>query len=47
MCEIEQLAIKTKRSKTCIYNLARKLGRVPTEEEVLNRKNGRPRKYFK
>lgn len=41
----DELASKTKRSKVVIYKLARKLGRVPTEEEILNRSVGRPRKY--
>jgi hypothetical protein len=39
------LAKKTGRSRMAIYNLAKKLGRLPTEEEVLSQKVGRPRKY--
>lgn len=35
----------TGRSKVVIYRLARKLGRLPTVEEVMNRKTGRPKKY--
>ena len=42
---INILAEKTGRSRMTIYSLARKLGRLPTEEEVLNQKRGRPRKY--
>lgn len=45
MSPVEELAKKTNRSKVVIYNLAKKLGRLPTEKEVLERKNGRPRKY--
>lgn len=43
---ILEIAEATGKSKVTIYKLARKFGRVPTIEEVLNRKNGRPRKYF-
>ena len=39
ICEI------TGKSKCAIYNLARKLGRLPTVEEALTQKVGRPRKY--
>ena len=42
---LEELAKKTNRCNSAIYRLARKLGRLPTEEEVLNRQVGRPRKY--
>lgn len=42
---VEELAKKTNRCNSAIYRLARKLGRLPTEEEVLNRQVGRPRKY--
>lgn len=41
---IIELAKKTNRSRGVIYKLARRFNRLPTEEEVLNRKNGRPRK---
>jgi hypothetical protein len=37
---------KTGRSEITIYKTARKLGRIPTAQEVLNRKAGRPRKYL-
>lgn len=47
MTDIEELAKKTNRSYVVVYKVARKLGRVPTEEEILNRKPGRPRKYVK
>lgn len=43
---ILEIAKATGKSKVVVYKLARKFGRVPTIEEVLNRKNGRPRKYF-
>lgn len=39
---VEQIASETGRSKVTIYKLAKRLGRIPTKEEVLNRKNGRP-----
>lgn len=42
---VQELIDKTGRSKTAIYRLAKKLGRLPTVEEILNRKNGRPNKY--
>ena len=42
---IEILAEKAGKTKQAIYYLARKLGRLPTEEEVMSVKNGRPRKY--
>lgn len=42
---VQELMKLTGRSKTTIYKLASKLGRLPTVEEVLNRPNGRPRKY--
>lgn len=43
---IDELVKKTGKSKVTIYKVARKLGRIPTEEEVLNRSVGRPRKYY-
>lgn len=42
---LEELSKKTGKSRTVIYRLAKKLGRTPTEEEVMQRKNGRPSKY--
>lgn len=45
MREVEELAKKTNRSTAVIYRVAKRLGRLPTVEEVLNRKHGRPRKY--
>ena len=47
---VEELAKKTGRSRVTIYNIMKKLNeqgiyRLPTEEEVLSRKAGRPRKY--
>lgn len=44
---VEELAKKCNRSYVVIYKLAKRLGRLPTEEEVLNRKVGRPIKYYK
>ena len=43
---IDELAEKTGKSKVTIYKVARRLGRIPTIEEVMNRQNGRPKKYF-
>lgn len=43
---IDELAEVTGRSRVTIYKVARRLGRIPTIEEVLNRKNGRPKKYY-
>jgi predicted transcriptional regulator len=47
---VNALAKKTRRSRVTIYKIMRELQnkgvhRLPTEEEVLNRKPGRPRKY--
>lgn len=43
---VDELSLKTNRSKVVIYRIAKKLGRLPTYEEVINRKNGRPKKYY-
>lgn len=43
---VEELARETGKSKVVIYRIAKRLGRLPTTEEVLNRKNGRPKKYY-
>lgn len=43
--EIKELAEKCKKSEMSIYRLAKKLGRLPTEQEVLTVKRGRPQKY--
>lgn len=42
-----ELAEKHGVSYTLIYNMAKKLGRLPTDEEIenRNRKMGRPQKY--
>ena len=42
-----ELAEKHGVSHTLIYNMAKKLGRLPTDEEIenRNRKMGRPQKY--
>ena len=44
---VVELAKKTGLSRETIYKLCRKLGRIPTEEEVLNRntKVGRTHKW--
>ncbi len=39
------LAVMTGRSRTAIYKLAKRLGRLPTIEEIVNRPNHRPPKY--
>lgn len=41
----EKLAEEAGVSRTVVYRLAKKLGRLPTLDELKNRKNGRPRKY--
>lgn len=43
---VADLMRKTGRSQTVIYNMARKLKRQPTVDEILNRTNGRPKKYL-
>ncbi len=40
-----ELAVITGRSRNAIYKLAKKLGRLPTIEEIVNRPNHRPPKY--
>ena len=44
---IKEIASMTNRSESWIYALSRKLGRLPTLEEVNNRKHkrGAPKKY--
>lgn len=42
---VQELMEQTGRSKAIIYRLAKRLGRLPTVEEVINRPNGRPKKY--
>ena len=42
---VNELCKMTGKSRVAIYNLARKLGRMPTIEEILSQKIGRPRKY--
>mgnify|MGYP001041027054 CR=1 FL=1 len=42
---VKELSEKTGKSQAAIYNLARKLGRLPTEKEILSQKSGRPQKY--
>jgi hypothetical protein len=43
---VAELMKATNRSEITIYKVARKYGRIPTVEEVLNRKSGRPKKYL-
>ena len=42
---IKQLEELTGKSQRTIYNLAKKLNRLPTVEELLSVKRGRPKKY--
>ncbi len=42
---VKELSERTGKCTAAIYNLCKKLGRMPTVEEVLNQKPGRPRKY--
>lgn len=42
---VKEMANKTGKSTVVIYRLIKRLGRMPTVEEVMNRKNGRPLKY--
>ena len=42
---VKELSEMTGKSKQVIYRLIKRLGRVPSVEEILNRQNGRPRKY--
>lgn len=44
---IKELCEKTGRSRTWIYTICKRLGRMPTIEEVeeLKNKKGRPKKY--
>ncbi len=42
---VQSLVEKSGKSKTVIYDLAKKLGRLPTLEEIGMRKKGRPSKY--
>ena len=44
MNEVKQLASATGRSLNAIYKLKRKLGRLPTEQEVRDQRRGRPKK---
>lgn len=42
---ISELAEKSGKSKVAVYNLAKKLGRKPTLEEIVSVKRGRISKY--
>lgn len=43
---IEELAKETGKSRVTIYKVAKRLGRIPTIEEIMNRQTGRPKKYY-
>jgi hypothetical protein len=43
---IKELAKESGKCEKSIYNLAKKLGRTPTLEEIKNIKIGRPKKYI-
>lgn len=43
---VAELMRRTGKSEVTIYKVAKKLGRIPTAEEVVNRVSGRPRKYL-
>ena len=42
---IKELAKESGKTEMSIYNLAKKLNRIPTLEEVISVKRGRPKKY--
>lgn len=42
---VNELANLSGKSTTAVYNLAAKLGRLPTFKELINVKMGRPKKY--
>ena len=42
---IKELANASGKSEMSIYNLAKKLNRLPTLDEVMSVKRGRPKKY--
>lgn len=42
---IKELVENSGKSKVSVYALAKKLGRIPTFEEVMSVKRGRPPKY--
>lgn len=43
---VKELAQKTGKSQTAIYRMCKKLGRLPTIEEILEvKKKGRPQKW--
>lgn len=42
---IKELVKMSGKSRMAIYNLCKKLGRIPTFEEVMSVKRGRPPKY--
>lgn len=47
MSDVEELAKMSGKSKVSVYALCKKLGRLPTLEEVKAVKVGRPPKYTK
>lgn len=42
---IKELASVSGKTQMSVYNLAKKLGRIPTLDEVVSVKRGRPKKY--
>ncbi len=42
---VKELSERTGKCQAAIYNLCKKLGRMPTIDEVLSQKRGRPPKY--
>lgn len=47
MSAVDELAKKSGKSRGTIYSMCKKLGRLPTLEEVKAVKVGRPAKYTK
>jgi hypothetical protein len=43
---VADLMRQTGKSHITIYKVAKRLHRRPTVDEILNRKNGRPKKYL-
>jgi transposase len=42
---VKELAKRTGKAPTTIYSMIQRIGRMPTEQEVLAVKRGRPNKY--
>ena len=43
---VDELVKETGKSRVTIYKVAKRLGRLPSVEEIMNRPVGRPRKYY-